>query len=49
VLYERFVFGDPVQLAGAAFNSKDRSRADEWLSELPRRSDSSVEQRPNSA
>jgi 4-hydroxyphenylacetate 3-monooxygenase len=37
VLYERFFFGDPVRMAGAVFNDKDRSRAEERVRELLRR------------
>ena len=39
VLYERFFFGDPVRMAGAVFNNKDRSRAEERVRELLRRPD----------
>jgi 4-hydroxyphenylacetate 3-monooxygenase len=38
VLYERFFFGDPVRMAGAVFNGKDRSRAEERVRELLKRS-----------
>ena len=37
VLYERFFFGDPVRMAGAVFNGKDRSRAEERVRELLKR------------
>jgi len=39
VLYERFFFGDPVRMAGAVFNNKDRSRAEQRVRDLSNRAD----------